>query len=140
MRGADAGNSSLRVSALAALWAGILYDTEVLDEVWARIVTWTPEEHQALEIAVAKHGFNTPFRKESVRDLCLWILDLSSQGLKRRNIKNIDGKDESCYLEILQEVVEKGLTFAEQLLHRFNNEWQQDMEIAMRVISRESSL
>ncbi len=139
VRGADAGDFSARVPALTALWAGLLYDTSSLDAVWELAGTWTPEEHQALDVGVAQHGLKTPFRSGTVRDLCLWILELSRQGLQRRNLKNQQGQDESCYLSPLQEVAQTGRTFAEQLLQRYENEWHQNIDIAVRAMSEESS-
>jgi glutamate--cysteine ligase len=140
VRGADAGDSSARVAALTAFWAGLLYDTESLDAAWERAETWTPEELQALDIGVAKRGFSTPFRDGTVRDLCLWILGLSRQGLQRRDLRNQQGQDESCYLVPLQEVAQTGRTFAEQLVQRYEHEWHHDIDIAVRAICEETSL
>ena len=139
VRGADAGDSKARVAALTALWTGLLYDTESLDAAWERAGTWTPEEHHALDNNVAKCGFGTPFRGGTVRDLCLWILDLSRQGLQRRGQRNQHGQDESCYLAPLQEVAQAGQTFAEQLLQRFEHEWNHDIDIAVRAMCEETS-
>jgi glutamate--cysteine ligase len=138
VRGADAGDSKARVAALTALWTGLLYDTESLDAAWERAGTWTPEEHRALDIDVAKYGFDTPFRGGTVRDLCLWILDLSRQGLQRRDQRNQQGQDESCYLAPLQRVAQAGQTFAEQLLQRFEHEWDRDIDIAVGALCEES--
>jgi glutamate--cysteine ligase len=138
VRGADAGDFSARIPALTALWAGLLYDTESLDAAWERVGTWTPEEHHALDIGVAKLGFSTPFRGGTVRDLCLWILGLSQQGLQRRDLKNQQGQDESCYLAPLQEVAQTGRTFAEKILQRYEIEWQHDIDIAVRALCEET--
>jgi glutamate--cysteine ligase len=138
MRGADAGGSMLRVTALAALWAGLLYDVEALDAAWERVRAWTPGERQKLDFQVAKHGFKTPFRNGTVQDLSLWMLDLSRQGLKRRDVRNQLGKDESTYLAPLQESAERGQTFAEDLLRRFQHEWRGNMDIAMRAMCEEA--
>ena len=138
MRGADAGDSISRVTALAALWAGLLYDIEALDAAWERTSTWTPEEHRRLDSGVAKHGFSTPFRNGTVRELSLWMLDLSRQGLGRRDYRNQKGQDESCYLDPLQEAAEAGRTFAEELLRRYEHEWQGDIDIAVRAMCEEA--
>lgn len=137
LRGADAGSAS-RVTALTALWAGLLYDVEALDAAWRRVRTWTPDQRQALEEGVTKHGFSTPFRNETVRELCLWMLDLSRQGLGRRNFRNQQGHDESCFLHPLDEAVSSGRTFAEHLLHRFEHEWQQDIDVAIAAMCEET--
>ena len=139
VRGADAGDFSARVPALTALWAGLLYDTSSLDAAWELAGTWTPEEQHSLDIGVARQGFNTPFRSGTVRDLCRRILELSRQGLQRRNLMNYQGQDESCYLAPLQKVAQSGRTFAEQLLQRYENEWHRDIEIAIRAMCEENS-
>jgi glutamate--cysteine ligase len=138
MRGADAGDSISCVTALPALWAGLLYDIEALDAAWERVRTWTPEERHALDIGVAKRGFNTPFRNGMVRDLSLWMLDLSRHGLQRRDYRNQEGQDESCYLEPLQEAAQAGKTFAEELLQRYEHEWLGDIDIAVRAMCQET--
>ncbi len=138
VRGADAGDSPVRMAALTALWAGILYDTESLEAAWERAKTWTPAEQQALETSVAQHGFAAPFRGGTVQDLCLWTLDLSRRGLQRRNRRNEQDQDESCYLAPLQEVAEAGQTFAEQLVRRFAHEWDHDIDIAIRTLCQET--
>jgi glutamate--cysteine ligase len=138
MRGADAGDSVSRVAALSALWTGLLYDIDALDAAWERIRTWTPEERHRLDIGIAKHGFNTPFRNGSVRDLSLWMLDLCRQGLQRRDCRDQEGQDESCYLEPLQEAAQAGRTFAEELLQRYEDEWLGDIDVAVRAMCRET--
>ena len=138
MRGADAGDSVSRVTALAALWAGLLYDGEALDAAWERIRDWTSEERRALDTGVARHGFNTPFRDGLVRDLSLWMLDLSRQGLRRRDHRDKEGRDESRYLEPLQQAAQAGRTFAEQLLRRFDGDWQGDIDVAVRAMCEET--
>ena len=140
MRGADAGGSSARVAALSALWASLLYDSESLDEAWECVKTWKPEEHLTLKTDVARQGFSTEFRNRTVQDLCLWILDLARQGLQRRNLRNHEGHDESCFLEALQEVAQSGRTFAEHYLQRFEHEWHHDIDISVRAICEETSL
>jgi glutamate--cysteine ligase len=140
IRGADAGNSISRVTALAALWAGLLYDIEALDAAWERIRSWTLDERHALDAGVPERGFRTPFRSGTVRDLCLWMLDLSRQGLRRRDNRSQYGRDESRYLEPLQEAVETGQTFAEELLRRFRHEWRGDIDIAIRAMCEEALL
>ena len=138
MRGADAGDARLRVPALTALWAGILYDHQSLDAAWERIGDWTLEERHSLESGVAKQGFSTPFRHETVQKLALWMLDLARQGLKRRNIVNDEGVDESRFLLPLQKAADSGRTFAEELVRRFSGQWQGDMDIALDAMCQET--
>ena len=138
LRGADAGDSISRVTALSALWAGLLYDADSLDAAWECVRDWQPQEHRNLNSETGRHGFNTAFRDHTVKDLCLWMLDLSQQGLRRRDYRNEVGQNEACYLDPLYEAVEAGRTFAEELIQRFTDEWREDIDVAVPIICRET--
>jgi len=139
MRGADAGDAISRVPALAALWAGILYDGQSLDAAWERIGSWSREELETLETGVARKGFHTPFRRGKVQDLALWMLELSRAGLTRRDYRNRQECDESCYLDPLHDAAQAGQTFAEELLQRFECEWLGDIDLAIQAMCGETS-
>ena len=138
MRGADAGDAVNRVPALVALWAGLLYDSQALEEAWDRVQNWTLDERRELESNVVRQGFETPFRNGTVRDLALWMLELSRQGLARRNFRNSEGADESQYLLPLQMAAESGRTFAEELMRKFSEEWREDIDIALAAMCQET--
>ncbi|MEL7500675.1 MAG: glutamate--cysteine ligase [Planctomycetota bacterium] len=130
-RGADAGDAVNRVPALVALWAGLLYDSQSLAEAWDRVQDWSEDERRELESNVVRDGFNTPFRDSTVKELALWMLELSRKGLDRRDIRSDAGFTESQYLLPLQKAAESGQTFAEELIHHFTDQWQEDMDIAL---------
>ncbi len=138
MRGADAGDAFTRVPALAALWAGLLYDSDSLGAAWQRVRDWSAEERIALEIGVARQGLHTPFRDGTIRELAGWAIELAGEGLQRRAHLNNQGRDESRYLEPLQQVVDNGQTFAENLLDRFDRQWNGDMDTALRRMCEET--
>src|SRR5437588_965370 len=68
MRGADSGPWR-RLSALPALWVGLLYDDACLDAAWDLIKNWTAEERQKLRDDVPRLGFNATLRGRTVLDL-----------------------------------------------------------------------
>lgn len=138
MRGADSGEIRSRVPALAALWAGLLYDVEALDTAWQQVSTWTADERRQLETQVVRQGFQTPFRDGCLLDLCRWMVDLSRQGLQRRDIVDQQGRDESVYLNPLQEVLDAGRTFAEDLLDRFHGQWKGNIDDALSDLCEET--
>ena len=122
MRGAD-GGPWRRICALPAFWTGLLYHQPSLDAAWDLVKDWTAEERDALRIGVATHALKTPFRKTTVLETAKQMVDLSRQGLAARNRLNGAGFDETQYLAALEETITLGLTPADQLLMRFNNEW-----------------
>ncbi|WP_154222743.1 glutamate--cysteine ligase [Marinicella rhabdoformis] len=127
MRGAD-GGPWRRICALPALWVGLLYDQDSLDQASAWISDWTIAEHEMLRTEVPKTGLATCFRNQKVRDMALKMLDLSRQGLEKRAIKSSCGKDESCFLEPLQIIADTGVTPAERKRGQFHGVWQDNID------------
>ncbi|MHA1517018.1 MAG: glutamate--cysteine ligase, partial [Alphaproteobacteria bacterium] len=119
MRGADAGPFP-QLMALPALWAGLLYDEEALDEASALIADWTAEERQAMRSEVPKLGLQTPFREGNLRKVARKVVKLAKGGLKRRACFDAKGKDERRALAPLIETVEEGVTPADRLLAAYH--------------------
>ena len=131
MRGADGGPWS-RLCALPAFWVGLLYDDTALDAAWDLVRDFTLAERHALRDGVPKHAMNLPFRNGTVRDLAGEAVKISVEGLKRRAARNADGQDESKFLDVLQEIVESGLTPAERKLALFHGRWHGDVDPVFR--------
>ncbi len=127
MRGAD-GGPWRRLCALPALWVGLLYDGTALDAAWELCRDWTEEERHRLRVEVPQHALNTPFRNTTVRDLALRVLEIAREGLRRRARLNELDKDETGYLDELQEIAESGVTPAERLLRAFETRWQGNID------------
>jgi len=126
MRGADAGPWRT-LTALPALWVGLLYDGASLDAAWDLVKDWTEAERQALRDGVPKTALSTPFRDRTVRDIAREMVAISRAGLAARARQNSDGADESVYLQPLQEIVASGRTPAERLLAEYETVWQGDI-------------
>src|SRR3989440_12861283 len=118
MRGADAGPWR-RLPALPALWVGILYDDASLDAAWDLVKGWSAEERQKLRDDVPRAGFSATIGGRRMLDLAKECLALSEAGLKRRNFRDNDGRDETRYLAPLNEFVARGITPAEELLEKY---------------------
>jgi glutamate--cysteine ligase len=122
MRGADCGPQQ-RLPALPAYWVGLLYDDRALDAAWEVVKDWTAEERRKLRAEVPRLGFKATIAGRSVLDLARLTLDLSAQGLARRRRLDPQGRDETRHLAPIQEIVERGVTPAEDLLARFHGPW-----------------
>jgi len=131
MRGADGGPWS-RLCALPAFWVGLLYDDTALDAAWDLVRDFSLAERHALRDGVPKHAMGLPFRGGTVRDLAREAVKISVDGLKRRAARNADGQDESKFLDVLQEIVESGLTPAERKLALFHGRWHGDVDPVFR--------
>ncbi|MEW9309628.1 glutamate--cysteine ligase [Labrys neptuniae] len=122
MRGADAGPTG-KLAALSAFWVGLLYNDDTLDAAWDLVKDWSEAERQALRDSVSRQALKTPFRNESVRDIALRALAIARQGLKARNIEDWEGRNEEHFLDGLDDVVESGVTAADEMLARYHGEW-----------------
>ena len=128
LRGADGGPWS-RVCALPAFWTGILYDEEILDQVSNMINSWSYEQVKNFYEEVRINGFNsyTP-DKENLKNFSKKIIDLSSLGLKKRNIENA-GKTEDSFLEPLIEIIKSGESPALKWKKLYLNQWSNNIDM-----------
>ena len=82
--------------------------------------------------SVAKQAFKAPFRDRTVGDLAREMLAISSAGLRRRAKEDSIGSTEEGFLQPLIDLVERGYTRAEELLRRFDTDWNRDMALLFR--------
>ncbi|HEY5830059.1 MAG TPA: glutamate--cysteine ligase [Hyphomicrobiaceae bacterium] len=122
MRGADGGRWR-RICALPAFWTGLLYDPTSLDAAWDLVKDWTAEERQGLRNAVPKSALKTPFRTTSVLEIARAALAISQAGLARRARTNGRGEDEGIFLEPVEAILRNGTTPAEEILMRYERDW-----------------
>jgi len=129
MRGADGGPSG-HICALPAFWGGIFYDSAALDAAWALVRTWTREERADLKAQVPKLALGAKLRGRTARDIAREVLALSRAGLKARHRLDLNGADETHFLDPLDQIVETGHTRADELLALYHGRWQGSVEPA----------
>ena len=127
MRGADGGRWG-RICGLPALWVGLLYDNQALDEAWDLVKHWTIEQREKLRHEVPAQALDavTP-DGETMREFAGRVLDIAAAGLNRRAMLNSAGDNEAGFLDPLRDVVATGMTPADRLLARFNGPWNGDV-------------
>jgi glutamate--cysteine ligase len=129
MRGADAGPRDHLV-ALPAFWVGLLYDQSALDAAWDLVKHWSAEERQALRDAVPREGLAARIGGRSVQEIARETLRIARGGLAARGISDRLGRDETRFLDPLEQIVETGQTRAQQLLGLFHGRWGGSVEPA----------
>ena len=129
MRGAD-GGPWRRICALPAFWVGLLYDSEAMDAAWDLVKDWTADEVTALRNEVPATGLETPFRNRQVIDIAREVLEISRLGLKNRARLDFWGQDESHFLATLEQIVDSGITPAENKLAAYNGRWDKSVDRA----------
>ncbi|MEK6609005.1 MAG: glutamate-cysteine ligase family protein [Myxococcota bacterium] len=115
VRGADAGPLEL-VTALPALCKGILYDREALDAT-ERLMSDVPlGERLRLRAEVPRAALRTPLGRGTVGDRARELVAIAREGLRRQAALDGDGRDESRFLDPLEEIAAQGRCHAERVL------------------------
>ena len=127
MRGAD-GVPWRMLPALPAFWVGLLYDNDCLDAAWDIVKDWTAGERQQLRDDVPRLALKASIKGRKMLDLARDCLSLAHAGLKRRSRLDREGRDETRYLESLDDIVTRGYTMAEELLQKYRSEWHGSVE------------
>jgi glutamate--cysteine ligase len=93
---------------------------------------WTAEERARMRADVPTTALKTPFRNITIRDIALEALRISHQGLRRRQINDAVGRDETQYLAPLFQIAEADFTPAEDLLCAYARRWDHSVDPAFR--------
>ncbi len=127
MRGADGGPWN-RICALPALWVGILYDQNSLKNAYNLSKEFMKKEVlEKARISAAKFGLNGKMGKYRIKELAKQMLEISFEGLKRRNNLDKKGISETQFLDPLFNILESEETAAEQMIFKFENKWDKDI-------------
>jgi glutamate--cysteine ligase len=126
MRGADVGPRS-HIYALAALCAGLFYDSEASAAAWDLVKDLSATERQSFRDNAPREGLRAKAAGRSLLDLARDILPLARAGLTRRRRLDAAGQDEGQYLDVLEEIAATGQNLAERRLAQFDGAWKGDI-------------
>jgi glutamate--cysteine ligase len=127
MRGADGGPLD-HISALPAFWVGLLYDSSALSDAETLTRDWRYEDVLALRNAVPVEGLDAKMAGRNLSEIGKDVLAISRLGLSNRNVQNAAGKNESVYLDVLDAIIARRSTLAEDMLTRFHGPWQGNID------------
>jgi len=119
-RGADTGPWA-SLCALPALWVGLLYDDEALNEAESLASSWTPEMYNKAYSEVPIKGMDLIINNNSIKDYAKELIKISKKGLKNRKMLDSSGNDETGYLNQLEEIAYSGKNQAAEMLYIWNN-------------------
>jgi glutamate--cysteine ligase len=125
MRGADAGCVS-HIAALSALWVGLLYDDQSLEEAYELISNWNVKTIQELRAQVPKKGLNAKSDVLHAGTITKEMYRIAAEGLERR-AKSLGIENEGRFLEPIREITETGFTQAEKFLQLYTNSKNNDL-------------
>lgn len=117
--------------AVPALWKGILYDRGALEAALALAGEMTHARAAVLMVRVARRALGARQDDRLLLDMARELLRVSSEGLRRQRQRRRDGQDETLYLRPIEELVERGITPAEDLLARYEREWKRDLRLSL---------
>ncbi|HXF90552.1 MAG TPA: glutamate--cysteine ligase [Candidatus Nitrosotenuis sp.] len=121
LRGADCGPRSMKM-ALPALWVGLLYDQQNLDELHDLVMSWPIDELEQFYYQAPSLGLNTPFLDTMVIDQLEDLVARARHGLERRNIVNTQGLTESIFLSPLEKLLTDKINLSDYLLAHYHNQ------------------
>ena len=108
-----------------ALVKGILYDAQAREEACEIVRPWSEVARQALYLTISRKGPEARIDGGSARERIVELVRTSRDGLKRQNQQNADGRDESVYLEPLEERLQEGWHCpAKEILDLWKGPWK----------------
>jgi glutamate--cysteine ligase len=125
MRGADGGPWS-NICALPALWVGLLYNEEALEDSLSLTKEWSFEDKEQLRKDAVKYGLKAKINKTSLQEIALELLEISKNGLKARAVSGLEKEDETKFLEPLFESAKSGVSLGEKVRDSFLGEFNGD--------------
>ena len=127
MRGADGGPWG-RLCALPALWVGLLYDSDSLNQAEELAKQFSLEDRIYLREEVPRSALSVNIGGRTVLEIARDMLEISSLGLKNRGIQGMYDPDERSYLTCLKDIVDSGRTPAEVMLDAWENKWDKQVD------------
>ncbi|CAH1649040.1 MULTISPECIES: glutamate--cysteine ligase [unclassified Chelatococcus] len=127
MRGADTGSTPF-LCALPAFWVGLLYDEVARDAAWQLVKNWSNADRETLRRDVPAQGLAATVAGRPLREVAREVLQLSRAGLVRRGRRDVQGRDEAHFLDIVDEVVATGENAAQRMLARYADTWRETVE------------
>ncbi len=113
--------------ALAALWAGVLYDPQARREAWQLVADLSLTERRELLRAVARHGLQARLRGRPLWSCAAELLEAARGGLQRLGYAPVNGRPAADLLAPLQELaVGSGRSSGEVLRSAWLGPWDRE--------------
>lgn len=118
VRGADCVGPAMTL-AVPALWKGILYDEDALEQAWELSRPVTPDRVLSLQQGVGRDALHAVCGPINVRQLAESMLEIAEAGLTRQAATDSAGSDETRFLQPLKSALSRGRCPAETILEHW---------------------
>ena len=98
---------------------GLLYGN--IDEVYDLVSKWDRDKIINAYLESPQKGFNTQLMGKDLHYWASTLLNISRNGLEKRDVLNKHGKNETLFLNHLQNVIDNKTTNAEHMISKFSN-------------------
>ena len=122
-------NSPERMYAIIALYKGILYDDNAIEEINNLFKDYKFKDFAELRYIVPRLATESPFGKHKVKDFIKEIYKISHKSL----VNNF--KDEEIFLESISELVEQGISPADIILKNWYGSWNKNIKKLIDFVS-----
>jgi glutamate--cysteine ligase len=101
-----------------AFYIGLLYGN--IDEVYEIISKWDKNKIINAYLDAPKKGFNTQLMGKTIIEWSSILLNLSREGLEKRDVLNKAMKNETLFLNHLQRLIDNKTTNADHMINKFS--------------------
>ena len=115
------------ICSVPAFWTGLLYDQKSLDYAYDLTKDWNFNEVNSAYLDAAKNGLNTLLRNEPIYEHAKTFIAIAKQGLENRAIDNKQNKNESIFLNDIEEMIINKQTPASLLIKKFQGSWKENI-------------
>jgi glutamate--cysteine ligase len=114
--------------ALSALVKGAFYDSDCLQAAWDLVKGWSWDERMEVYLDSHVNALAARFRRHSLFDLAKELFEIAWVGLRRQNLVNASGDNETIYLKPLKNLLDQGKCPADILVEKWPSELKQDIK------------
>ncbi|MGH7815970.1 MAG: glutamate--cysteine ligase [Candidatus Binatia bacterium] len=114
--------------ALSALIKGAFYDNDCLEAAWDLVKGWSWDERNQVYLDSHENALAARIRRNSLLDLAKEFLEIAWEGLRRQNVVNDLGDDDTIYLNSLKSLLAQGKCPADILVDKWEGELHHDIK------------
>jgi glutamate--cysteine ligase len=114
--------------ALSALIKGAFYDNDCLQAAWDLVKGWSWDERNQVFLDSHVDALKARIRRYSLLDLSREFLAIAWEGLRRQNVVNDLGEDETKFLAPLKALLDIGKCPADLLMEKWEGDMHHDIK------------